>query len=341
MKLRGWTHYGLIRLWACIAFSLTIFAGQSDAQEPLFFRIGTGGVAGTYYPIGGLIADVISNPPGGRSCERGGSCGVPGLVAIAQSSNGSVDNILSILNGSLESGFAQSDIAFGAFNGTGVFEGKEPASDLRIIASLYMESVHLVIGPDLTVTDVAGLRGKRISLDDDGSGTRVDALLILNAFGLGVDDIEAFSDKPSRALRLMRDNELDGFFIVAGFPTASVVEATKDFGATLVPLKGPRIEALVDTYPFFSFDTIPAGTYSGVGEVDTIGVVAQWLTSTAVDEDLIYKITKALWHQRGRALLDNGHIKGREVTFETALDGVGIPLHPGAERYYDEVGAGQ
>jgi TRAP transporter TAXI family solute receptor len=323
---------------AFLACAVLAAAGTASAQDLQFFSIGTGGVAGTYYPIGGLIADVISNPPGGRPCDRGGSCGVPGLVAIAQTSNGSIDNITSILDGSLDSGFAQSDIAFGAFNGTGVFEGQTPAEDLRIIASLYLESVHLVVGPNSGIESIEDVRSKRISVDDAGSGTRVDALLILNAFGIGEDDIEAFSDKPSGALRLMRRDQLDGFFIVAGYPTPSVVEATEDQNASLLPLAGPEIDTLLQTHPFFSKDVIPAGTYANVGEIETIGVVAQWLTSATKDEDLIYQITRSLWHPRGRALLDNGHVKGLEVTLETALHGVGIPLHPGAERYYRELG---
>ena len=123
---------------------LWIGAVGALAQEMQFFRIGTGGIAGTYYPIGGLIADIISNPPGARPCSKGGSCGVPGLVAIAQSSNGSVANVDAIASGALESGFAQSDIATWAHTGTGIYAGEEQVEELRAIASLYPESIHLV-----------------------------------------------------------------------------------------------------------------------------------------------------------------------------------------------------
>ena len=112
-------------------------APAAPAQEMRFFRIGTGGVAGTYYPIGGLIADIISSPPGARPCDKGGSCGVPGLVAIAQSSNGSVANVDAIKSGELESGFVQSDIAYWAYTGTGIYEGQGKVENLRAIANLY------------------------------------------------------------------------------------------------------------------------------------------------------------------------------------------------------------
>ncbi|HEX3209240.1 MAG TPA: TAXI family TRAP transporter solute-binding subunit, partial [Geminicoccaceae bacterium] len=130
-----------LRRLVAVAF-LALLGGTTilQAQEMRFFRIGTGGVAGTYYPIGGLIADIISSPPGARPCERGGSCGVPGLVAIAQSSNGSVANVDAIQSGELESGFVQSDIAYWAYTGTGIFEGKGKADNLRAIASLFAES---------------------------------------------------------------------------------------------------------------------------------------------------------------------------------------------------------
>ena len=119
-------------------------AGTAVAQDIKFFRIGTGGTAGTYYPIGGLIANAISNPPGSRACNDGGSCGAPGVVATAVASNGSVANINGIQSGSLESGFTQSDVAYWAYTGTGVYEGKPKVADLRLIGNLYPETIHLV-----------------------------------------------------------------------------------------------------------------------------------------------------------------------------------------------------
>jgi uncharacterized protein len=308
------------------------------AQEMRFFRIGTGGVAGTYYPIGGLVADIISHPPGARPCDRGGSCGVPGLVAIAQSSNGSVANINSIQAGALESGFAQSDVAYWAYTGTGIFEGQGPVEEIRAIASLYPESIHLVARKGAGIESVRDLAGRRVSLDEPGSGTLVDARIILTAYGLSEDDLEASYVKPSLSVGMIQDGQLDAFFVVAGYPTASVVELAASGGCELVPIDGPEVDQLLEKHQFFSRDLIPAGTYQGIGDVPTISVAALWVVAAEIEDDLVYGITTALWHETARKLLDNGHPRGKAVTLETALDGVGIPLHPGAERYYREMG---
>ena len=312
--------------------------GVAGAQEMQFFRIGTGGTGGTYYPIGGLIAHCISNPPGSRPCEKGGSCGVPGLVAIAQSANGSVANINAIKSGVLESGFSQSDVAYWAYTGTGIYEGKGKVEVLRALANLYPETIHLVARKGAGIKSVKDLKGKRVSLDEPGSGTLVDARIILEAYGLTEKDIDPEYIKPTPAIDKIKDNQLDAFFIVAGYPTGSVVELTSSVGADLVPIDGPEAEALIKKYGFFAKDTIPEGTYEGTQKTESISVGAQWVVSANVNADLVYQITKAVWNENSRKLLDKGHAKGKSITVESALDGIGIPLHPGAERYYKEIG---
>ena len=155
------------------------------AQEITFFRIGTGATAGTYFPIGGLIANAISNPPGSRSCADGGSCGVPGLVATAVASNGSVANVGAIASGSMQSAFTQSDVAYWAYTGTGIYDGRPKIDVLRAIANLYPESFHLVVRKGSGIKTMADLKDKRMSVDEPGSGTLVDARLILAAFTRG------------------------------------------------------------------------------------------------------------------------------------------------------------
>ncbi|MEZ5666450.1 MAG: TAXI family TRAP transporter solute-binding subunit [Alphaproteobacteria bacterium] len=317
---------------------LAAVSAGAAAQDIRFFTIGTGGTGATYYPLGGVIATAISNPPGSRPCDDGGSCGVPGLVAAAQSSRGSVNNVNGITSGQFNSGFSQSDVAYWAYTGTGVFDGQEAMSDLRAIAALYPEHIHLVARADAGIASVADLAGKRVSLDEPGSGTYVDATLILNAYGLSEDDIEAEYLKPGPASDGIRNDQLDAFFIVAGYPTGAVVELAASADVVLVPIAGPEADGMIADLGFFSSDVIPADTYEGVAEVQTLAVGAQWLTSANEDEALIYDITKALWNDNTRVLLDVGHAKGKLVTLDTALDGIGIPLHPGAERYYREIG---
>ncbi len=313
-------------------------ATMAAAQDLKFFTIGTGGTAYTYYPVGGVIANAISKPPGSRPCEEGGSCGVDGLIASAVSSRGSVDNINAIISGLRNSGFAQSDVAYWAYTGTGTREGKPPAEDLRAIAALFPEHIHLVALADSGINSVADLKGKRVSLDEPGSGTYVDANLILESAGLSADDVQAEALKGGAASEALRNGKIDAFFVVAGYPTGSLVELASAVPVKLVPIDGAAAKALTDKYGFFASSDIPAGTYKDVGAVTTVAVGAQWLTSAKEDDELIYQITKALWNDKTRKLLDVGHAKGKTITLETALDGIGIPLHPGAERFYKEAG---
>jgi len=314
-------------------------AGAALAQDMKFFRIGTGGTAGTYYPIGGLIANAISNPPGSRECDKGGSCGAPGVVATAVASNGSVANINGIQSGQLESGFTQSDVAYWAFTGTGVYDGKPKVGDLRLIANLYPETIHLVARKGANIKSVADLKGKRVSLDEPGSGTLVDARIILAAWGLTEKDITAEYLKPNQAGDKIRDGGLDAFFFVGGYPTSAISElATAGGGIDLVPVTGPEVDKMLKQYGFFAVDSIPANTYKGVGEIKTIAVGAQWVTSVKQPDALIYAITKATWNDSTRKLLDSGHAKGKAITKASATAGAGIPFHPGAEKFYKEIG---
>ncbi len=309
-----------------------------QAEELRFFRIGTGGVAGTYYPIGGMIAHAISNPPGSRACAAGGSCGPPGLVVLAQSSNGSVANVKSMQQGKLESGFVQSDVAHWAYTGTGTFAGKTPMRGLRTIASLYPESVHIVVRRDSGIRRVSDLIGKRVSLDEPGSGTLIDAHLVLEAYGISPADIDAEYMKPDLAIRRMRKGKLDAFFVVAGYPARAISDLAADTRLRLLPIDGAAATRLISDYGFFSRDVIPAEVYANVGETPTVSVGAQWLVSATVENELVYQITRTLWSDNSRRLLDGGHSKGKSIVLESALQGLAAPLHPGAKRYYDEIG---
>ena len=327
--------------WLCAALVLAPAASLTigpRAQDITFFRIGTGSTAGTYFPIGGIIASAISKPPGSRECDVGGSCGVPGLIGVAQSTEGSVANVRGIAEGSLESGLSQADISFWAFNGEGAFKKNGAITNLRTIANLFPESVHLVVRRDAGIASVKDLRGKRVSLDREGSGTRVDALLILKAYGVKLKDLKSEALSAGFAADRLRAGELDAFFLVAGTPATAVVNLADDGLITFVPLIGPEADKLREDYPFFAPDRIPAGTYFNVPETETLSVGAQWLVSADVADDLVYQITRALWHPSTRRLLDGGHPKGKLIGVFTALDGLVVPIHPGARRYYSEAG---
>ncbi|RUY49875.1 TAXI family TRAP transporter solute-binding subunit, partial [Mesorhizobium sp. M7A.F.Ca.CA.001.13.2.1] len=224
-------------------------AGFSPARaQQAFFRIGTGGTSGTYYPVGGLIANAISAT---------GAAGVEGLVATATSSNGSVANISAIQSGASESGFTQSDVAYWAHSGTGLYEGKPKVDDLRLIATLYPETIHLVARADAGIKSVADLKGKRVSLDEPGSGTIVDARLVLGAYGLAEKDVQPEYLKPGPAGERLQDGAMDAYFFVGGYPTGAIVELATTNNITLVPITGPEADKLLSEQKFFSTDTVP------------------------------------------------------------------------------------
>ena len=321
------------------AAALVTVCGIASAQEMQFFRIGTGGTAGTYYPIGGLLANSISAPPGSRACEDGGACGVPGLVATALAANGSVANVNGIIAGTLESGFVQGDVAAWAYTGTGIWKDQPKADKLRAIANLYPESIHLIASAKSGINSVADLKGKRVSLDEPGSGTLVDAQIILDAAGLSEADIKPEYLKPDQSADRMKDGAMDAFFFVGGFPAGAIAELASQHDVKVVPIDGDVAAKVLADNKFFAEDTVPDGTYEGMdGDVKTISVGAQWVTSADQPEDLIYGITKALWNDATRKQLDAGHAKGKMILPENATKGVGIPFHPGAEKFYKEAG---
>jgi TRAP transporter TAXI family solute receptor len=307
-------------------------------QDITFFRILTGGTVGTYFPIGGLIANAISNPPGSRPCNEGGSCGVPGLVATSVASNGSVANVAAIAAGTAQSGFVQSDIAHWAYTGTGIYQGRPKVDGLRAIANLYPESIQLVVRKGSGIKSVPDLRGRKVSLDEPGSGTLVDARLILAAYGLNEKDLKAEYFRAQQVADSLKDGTIDAFFSVSGWPQSAVADLAATVGIELVPIAGPEVDKLISQFSFFSVEEIPDNAYKGVAGVKTVSVHAIWATSVRQSEELIYKVTAALWNPATRKLLDSGHAKGREIRLDTATTGIGIPLHAGAEKFYKEQG---
>ena len=307
------------------ATTAVLLISATGVQAQQFFRIGTGGTAGTYYPVGGMIANAVSQP--GK------------IVVTAQASNGSLANVTGIAGGALESGFSQADVASWAFTGKGVFEGKPNVPGLRLIANLYPESVHLVVRKGSGIKSVADLKGKRVALDEPGSGTLIDARIILAAYGLKDADLKPEYIKPNQAGDKMKDGALDAFFFVGGAPAGAIAElASSGAGIELVPIDGPQADAIRKSDPFFSSDLIAADTDKGVGATKTLAMGAQWVTSDKADANTVYEITKALYGDAAQKNLAAGHAKGKFITKENALKGAGIPLHPGAERYYKEAG---
>ena len=311
------------------------------AADPTFFRIGTGGAGGTYFPIGGTIANGISAPPGARPCDKGGQCGVPGLIAIAQSTTASVFNNAAVQNGELEAGLAAADVTRSMYLGQGKFEGK-PHPKLRIVANLYPEDLHLVLPKGKSVNNLGDLKGKRVGIAQAGSGTQVAVLQMLEAWDVNRDNMEEAELNNSQSAERLADGQLDAYFYAAGWPVSAMVQLSSTKGMELHSFTDADLKKINDIIPAYIPSSIPANVYEGVDyEVKTPAVSALLVVSSDLSDDLVYGITKALWNKNTRKLLDNGHAKGKQITAETALDGVsalGVPLHPGSEKFYKEAG---
>ena len=326
---------------ALAAVGALAVGGIAQAQSPTFFRIGTGGAGGTYFPIGGTIANAISAPPGSRACEDGGQCGVPGLVAIAQSTTASVFNNAAVENGELEAGMAAADVTRSMYLGEGKFEGK-PHPKLRVVANLFPEDLHLVLPAGQTIGSLADLEGKRVGIAQAGSGTQVAVLQMLDAWGVNRDNMEEAELNNSQSAERLADGQLDAYFYAAGWPVAAMIQLASTKGMNLHSFTDEDLQKINGIIPAYIPSAIPAGVYEGVDqETKTPAVSALLNVSADLDEELVYGITKALWNDNSRKLLDNGHPKGKQITPDTALDGImelGVPLHPGAERFYKEAG---
>ena len=326
----------------CTTAAATLLAGAAFAQDPTFFRIGTGGAGGTYFPIGGTIANGISSPPGARACDQGGQCGVPGLIAIAQSTTASVFNNAAVENGELEAGLAAADVTRSMYLGEGKFEGK-PHPKLRVVANLFPEDLHLVLPKGASINDLGDLAEKRVGIAQAGSGTQVAVLQMLEAWGVTRDNMSEAELNNSQSAERLADGQLDGYFYAAGWPVSAMVQLASTKGMELHSFSDEDMAKINEIIPAYIPSMIPGGVYDGIDyDVKTPAVSALLNVSSDLSEELVYGITKALWNDNTRKLLDNGHAKGKQITLDTALDGIlalGVPLHPGAEKFYREVGA--
>ena len=344
--LAGETMSAKFGVWWCgpgaaaiLVLGLLSEGVSPSAQEEQFFRIGAAATSETFFEIGGVIAGAISKPAGSLPCERGGNCGVPGLVAVTQATQGSVDNLRMVAAGQIESGIAQSDIVSWAYAGTGIFAAAGPLKNLRAIANLFPESLQLVVRDDSAIRALADLRGKHISLGQPASGTLVDARIVLTAAGLTEKDIVAEYLRPGTAAANVKDGTLDGFFLIGGVPVPAIRDLAAETPVRLIPVDGDVFAKMRESSASYRRSVIPSASYPGISvETPSIGLNALWIVSADAPEDLVYAITKALWNDATQRLLEARDPLGRQVRLKDALDGLAVPLHPGARRFYREAG---
>ena len=297
------------------ALSLTTVA----MAAPTYMSIATGGTTGTYYAVGGALAAAVTK---GGKIETG---------------NASVANVNLIATKGIEIAFVQNDITYWAYNGELMFQGK-PLKNIRAVASLYPEHIQVVVAKDAGIKSIADLKGKRVGVGAPGSGVEGDVQAIFKVAGLTYKDLKKadFLDFAATTSRF-KDNQIDAGFVVAGYPTASIMDLTTTKDVDLLSFDDAFLAKLHKVYPYFVASTIPANTYKGIDKVTkTPAVMAILITNDAVPADQVYEFLTAMFDN----LKDIAavHAKGKEITLKGALDGLTAPLHPGAEKFYKEKG---
>ncbi len=320
---------------------LAAAAGRTAYASPKrFFRIGSGSSGGMYYPVAGLIATALSNPHTAEGCAVGAVCGVPGLFAVAQTSNGSIDNIEKLLKGEVESILCQADIARRVAEGEMAGIDKEEGSRLRVLAYLFPEYLHVVVRRASQIRRFADMVGKRVSLGDEGSGTHFDGPLLLAAFGLKADTLEISALSSVVAAAAIRDDEMDAFLQISGVPSTAVSGLADQRLINLLQVNNLVASNVIRQRPTFKTAQIESGIYDHIGVTPTISVGALWVTTDDLPDDLVYEITATLWDRETmHYIAQNNEQLAHQITLAHAVTGVETPpLHPGAAKYYEEVG---
>jgi uncharacterized protein len=327
---------GLINLFGLV--SSGVAQGVAFPPPRIAFQISTGSTTGTYFPVGQMLAQLLSHPPGLGRCQAAYVCGPAGLIVSARASEGSIANVIAVNSGNVSSGIAQADVVALAVTGKEEFRRSGPARQLRVIANLYGEDIHLLAAKSANIRSVSDLRGKRVALSTVGSGTISTARAILAAYRLSERSILANYDTGDRAIDLLQSGLLDAMFYVGGAP-ANLIEQLLDEGiAVLVPINGEGRMRLLARQPHLYAHTIVQGTYSGAGDVETIAVDALWITGVSQPETLIYGVVRSLFNPVNRAALDVERVGPHFIELEHAAGAATAPLHPGAVRYFEEAG---
>lgn len=311
---------------AAMSFAAALTAVPAQANQ--FVTIGTGGVTGVYYPTGGAICRLVNK----TKKEHGIRCSV-------ESTGGSIYNINTIRAGELDMGIAQSDWQFHAYNGSSKFKDQGAYKDLRAVFSVHPEPFTVVARADAGIKTFDDLKGKRVNVGNPGSGQRGTIEVLMAEMGWTMDDFKQVSElKAAEQSKALCDNKIDAMVYTVGHPSGAIQEATTACDSVVVEVNNAASNKLVTDNDYYRTATIPGGMYRGNdGDVQTFGVGATFVSSAEVPEDVIYHVTKAVFENFDdfrRLHPAFANLKKEEMV----SDGLSAPLHPGAAKYYKEVG---
>ena len=299
---------------AVILFAGYYMAGRKDPSS-VRLRIATGGEGGIYYAFGDALANLLEKHMK--------------MMATTIPSGGSLDNINMLRNGRADMAFVQSDIMTYAYNGTNLFSTEEPLADVYAIAGLYPEACQIVARRD--ITRIADLKGRRVSIGAEGSGTELNALQILESYGMGYTDINVDHLGFSASVNAFNEGKIDAFFCTAGVPTPAISQLMESGSAHILSISYARIRSIISSYPYYSRLTIPRDTYPGIEGVETVAVKAVLVVNEKLKEQTVSEMLKIMFENASEI---TEQATGINLNRSTATDGLSIPLHRGAEKFF-------
>ncbi|MBR1646017.1 MAG: TAXI family TRAP transporter solute-binding subunit [Selenomonadaceae bacterium] len=300
-----------------VALAVGVAGCGGNGEKEQFINIATGGTAGTYYPIGGAIAEILNKN---------------GMNASAQSTGASVANINMLKDKQVELAIVQNDITYYAVNGKEMFEEGGKIENLSGIASLYPETCQFIVMDAAGIKNISDLKGKRVAVGAAGSGAEANARQILEAYGITYDDIDEQFLSFAEGAYALKDGTVDAAFLTAGYPTASVQDISSQNKIRILPIDDEHAKMLAEKYPFYTKTTVPAGTYQGFDEdVTSVSVMAILVANDKIDAALGEKVTKAIFDNLDK--ISAAHAAGKNIKKENALAGMDfIKMNEGATK---------
>jgi len=306
-----------------VAFLCTFNASTVLAAKK-FVSIASGWVVGVYYPLAGAISNIAHK-------------NLPDIKITVESSGASIANAKLIASGDADMAILQNDTAYYALKGLKPMFDK-PVANIRGITSLYQEHCQIQARKDAKIAAVTDLKGKRVCVGPLGSGTELNAVQILEVYGMKFDDFAKVERlTATESSDYLKDGRIDAAFYSVGVGASGLMDTAMTVDCVIVPIDGSQRDDLMKKYSFFTKAVVPKGAYKGVdADIPTVAVMAILAARAEMEEAMAYQITKAIFDNLKD--IERAHAKGKELTLATALTGMSIPLHPGAEKFFKEKG---
>ena len=333
-----------MKIWISMSVALWIAAAlPAVAQELRSMRLGAGTVASIEFQVAGLLGNIISNPPGASNCPDRSACGLPGLVVTVLRTGSGLASIEAIDDGSLDGAVVSADLLWRAATGRGEFYDR-PATSLRHVATLYSETLLVLVRRDSAIKSVADLRGRKIAIVDPEGSERAPVRALLAAYKLDEPSVRIEPVALDRALSKLTVGEVAAVLVRSSDPVALLARVQSPIPIVALPLEEQVVAELTKAQPYFVATRLPGRTEPGRTEPGrtesgglAVSIPVQWVVSADLDDAMVRASLSALLHGQNRPALMSGHPAVAQISRLHALVGAVLPIHPGAASYYNSV----